>query len=143
MKSIEEIQNEIIEEFEDFTDWEEKYSYIIEQGMEVPKLADIYKTKENIVLGCQSQVWLVSEHDKNENRMYYKADSDALIVKGLISLLLRIFSGQTPEEILKAELFVFEKIGLKGHLSPSRANGLSAMVKYIKTHASKVFEKSI
>ncbi len=137
MGSIKEIQDEIIEEFNDFSDWEEKYSYIIEQGMEIPVLPEIYKTKENIVLGCQSLVWLIAEYDKNINIMSYKADSDALIVKGLISFLLRIFSGQTPHNIINADLFLFEKIGLKGHLSPSRANGLSSMVRDIKGHAAK------
>ena len=136
-ESIEEIQNEIIEEFEDFEDWEEKYSYLIEQGMEVANLDNKYKVAENIVKGCQSQVWLTYDYDQNKDKMNFKADSDALIVKGLISLLLRIYSGQKPKDILTNELFIFDRIGLKGHLSPSRANGLSAMIKYIKDYAFK------
>lgn len=140
MASIEEIQNEIIEEFEDFLDWEEKYSYIIELGAGVPKLPEIEKTKENIVMGCQSLVWLVFDYDKNNNIITFKADSDALIVKGLVSLLLRIYSVRSPQEIVNTDLFVFDKIGLKGHLSPSRANGLSAMIRDIKKYASKFSE---
>ncbi|GIW23169.1 MAG: Fe-S metabolism protein SufE [Candidatus Sericytochromatia bacterium] len=135
MPTIEEIQKEIIEEFEDFSDWEEKYTYIIELGNELKPLEDKYKVKENIVKGCQSQVWLISEYDKNNNKVIYKADSDALIVKGLVSILLRIFSNQSPEDIIKSEVFVFDKIGLKNHISPSRANGLSSMLNYIKNYA--------
>lgn len=135
-ENIKEIQNEIIEEFEDFSDWEEKYSYIIEQGAELSPLEDQYKTPENMVKGCQSQVWLIYDYDKNNDVMNFRADSDSLIVKGLISLLMRLFSGQSPKDILNTDLFVFEKIGLKGHLSPSRANGLSAMIRYIKDYSS-------
>ncbi len=136
-ESIDTIQNEIIEEFEDFDDWEEKYSYLIEQGMEVPTLDQQYKTQENIVKGCQSQVWLTYDYDNTNDKINFKADSDALIVKGLISILLRVYSGQSPKDILNKELFIFEKIGLKGHLSPSRANGLSAMIKYMKDYSLK------
>lgn len=136
-ESIDIKQNKIIEEFEDFEDWEEKYSYLVEQGTEIANLEDKYKTKENIVKGCQSQVWMTYDYDKEKDQMIFKADSDALIVKGLISILLRIYSHQSPKEILSKELFIFEKIGLKGHLSPSRANGLSSMIRYIKDYALK------
>jgi cysteine desulfuration protein SufE len=135
MATIEEIQEEIAEEFEDYSDWEEKYTYIIELGSELKPLEDKYKIKDNIVKGCQSQVWLISEYDKNNNKVIYNADSDALIVKGLVSILLRIFSNQKPEDIINANIFIFEKIGLKNHISPSRANGLSSMISYIKNYA--------
>lgn len=134
-KTIEELQNEIIEEFEDFVDWEEKYSYIIELGSDLPDFDDADKNAVNLVKGCQSQVWLTSEFDKEKNLVIFHGDSDAFIVKGLVSLLLRIFSNQSPQDILSNELFIFEKIGLKGHLSPSRANGLSSMIRYIKNYA--------
>ncbi|MFN8672334.1 MAG: SufE family protein [Candidatus Sericytochromatia bacterium] len=137
MQNIIEIQNEILEEFEDFSDWEEKYSYIIELGSDLPEMADSLKISENIVKGCQSQVWLVPEYNKETNLLKFIADSDAFIVKGLVSILLRIFSNQTPQEILSNELFIFEKLGLKGHLSPSRANGLSSMLRYIKNYAEQ------
>jgi len=135
--SIEEIQNEILEEFEDFLDWEEKYSYIIELGYDLPDFDNRFKIPENIVKGCQSQVWLVAEYNPAYDTIEFLADSDAFIVKGLVCILLRIFSEQTPKDILESELFIFEKLGLKGHLSPSRANGLSSMVKYIKNYAEK------
>lgn len=137
MQNIEKIQEEIVEEFEDFSDWEEKYSYLIEQGAELPGLEEKYKVSENIVKGCQSQVWLVYDYEKEKDQMNFKADSDSLIVKGLVSLLMRLYSGQHPKDILDSNLFVFEKIGLKGHLSPSRANGLSSMIKYIKDYSSR------
>ncbi|MFN8577854.1 MAG: SufE family protein [Candidatus Sericytochromatia bacterium] len=137
MESIEEIQNEIIEEFEDFSDWEEKYSYLIEQGSELKNLDEKYKIPENIVKGCQSQVWLIHKYNSDLKLMEFEADSDSLIVKGLISILMRLYSNQKPSDILNNELFVFEKIGLKGHLSPSRANGLSSMIRYIKEYSSK------
>lgn len=137
MESIEEIQNEIIEEFEGFSDWEEKYSYLIEQGSELKNLDEKYKIPENIVKGCQSQVWLIHKYNSDLKLMEFEADSDSLIVKGLISILMRLYSNQKPSDILNNELFVFEKIGLKGHLSPSRANGLSSMIRYIKEYSSK------
>lgn len=137
MKNIEEIQKDIIEEFEDFSDWEEKYSYLIEQGSELETLDNKYKIPENIVKGCQSQVWLTYSYDKEKDIIKFNADSDALIVKGLVSLLMRLYSGQHPKDILDSDLFLFEKIGLKGHLSPSRANGLSSMIKYIKDYSSR------
>ncbi|MEK7433370.1 MAG: SufE family protein [Cyanobacteriota bacterium] len=135
--SIEEIQSEILEEFEDFLDWEEKYSYIIELGYDLPDFDNRFKIPENIVKGCQSQVWLVAEYNPAYDTIEFLADSDAFIVKGLVCILLRIFSEQKPKDILESELFIFEKLGLKGHLSPSRANGLSSMVKYIKNYAEK------
>lgn len=135
MSNIEEIQKEIIEEFEDYSDWEEKYEYIIELGSELKPLDDRYKIKENIVKGCQSQVWLISEYDQENNKIIYNADSDALIVKGLVSIVLRIFSNQSPEDIINANVFFFEEVGLKNHISTSRANGLVSMLNYIKNHA--------
>lgn len=137
IKSISEIQNEIVEEFEYFLNWQDKYSFIIEQGSKLPKLSGNFKIKENLIIGCQSNVWLTSSFDSQNGRILFEADSDALIVKGLISLLIRIFSGQRPRDILETELFLFDKIGLKCHLSPSRVNGLASMLRDIKSYAIK------
>lgn len=133
MQTIEEIQQEIIEEFELFDNDQDKYTYLIDLGKKVPELEAEARTDENIVKGCQSKVWLVT--DFAEGRITYRADSDALIVKGLISLLLRVFSGHSPQEVLDAEVHFVDKIGLRQMLSMTRSNGLAAMLKKIKMYA--------
>lgn len=133
MGSINSIQDEIIDEFSGFSDWMDKYSLIIETGNSLPALDEKYKTPENIIEGCQSRVWV---HANYENGVItFEADSDAIIVKGIISLLIRVLSGQTPDDILNADLYFIDEIGLKAHLSPTRSNGLLAMVKQIKMYA--------
>ena len=133
MGSINSIQDEIIDEFSGFSDWMDKYSLIIETGNSLPALDEKYKTPENIIEGCQSRVWV---HANYENGVItFEADSDAIIVKGIISLLIRVLSGQTPDDILNADLYFIDEIGLKEHLSPTRSNGLLAMVKQIKMYA--------
>ncbi len=124
--------DEIIEEFSLFEDWEDRYSYIIDLGKKLPPLEDKHKTDQNIVVGCSSQVWFIS-HKENSNKYFFVADSDAYIVKGLIAILLRVFSGKTAEEIqnINIEDF-FLSLGLKQHLSPNRSNGFFAMVNKIK-----------
>jgi cysteine desulfuration protein SufE len=133
MGSINSIQDEIIDEFSGFSDWMDKYSLIIETGNSLPALDEKYKIPENIIEGCQSRVWV---HANYENGVItFEADSDAIIVKGIISLLIRVLSGQTPDDILNADLYFIDEIGLKEHLSPTRSNGLLAMVKQIKMYA--------
>lgn len=132
MSSINQIQDEIIEEFEGLEDWMDKYSYIIELGNAVEPLEDKYKTPDNIIEGCQSRVWLVAEEDSG--KLTFRADSDAIIVKGLISLLIRVLSGNTPQDILDADLYFMKEIGLQEHLSPTRSNGLLAMVKQMRMY---------
>jgi cysteine desulfuration protein SufE len=131
--SIQETEQEIVEEFELFTDWMEKYEHIIEIGNTVPKIDEKYKDEAHEIKGCQSKVWLHSEV-KNGN-VIYTADSDAIITKGLVGLVIRVFSGHTPEEILAADISFIDKIGLHEHLSPTRSNGLNAMIKQIKFDA--------
>lgn len=125
--TIDEIQNEIVSDFELFDDWDDKYAYIIELGKKMPPMPEQYKTEENIVKGCQSKVWLHA-HNK-ENKVFFLGDSDALIVKGLVALLIKVLSGQTAEDIAQSNLFFLEKIGLQQHLSMTRANGLASMIK--------------
>lgn len=131
--SIQEIEQDIIDEFEMFDDWMDKYNYIIEMGNDLPPLDEKYKTEENIVKGCQSQVWLHS--NLNDGKVIYEADSDAVITKGLIALLIRVLSNKKPDDIVKAELKFIDAIGMKEHLSPNRANGLVSMVKKMKMYA--------
>ena len=131
--SIEELQNEVVEEFSDFTDWMDKYQLLIDLGGDMEPLEEKYKTEENLINGCQSRVWVVADY--TDGLVNYKAESDALIVKGLIALLLRVLSGHTPREILDADLFFIDSIGLREHLSPTRSNGLLAMVKQMKLYA--------
>ncbi|HEY8402391.1 MAG TPA: SufE family protein [Cytophagaceae bacterium] len=131
--TIKNIQEEIIEEFNFLEEWDEKYAYIIELGKKLPPLDEKYKTEQNKIKGCQSQVWLHSE--LNGDIVNYYADSDALIVKGLVSLLVRVLSGHKPSEILQEDLYFLDKIGMKQHLSPTRSNGLAAMVKQMKMYA--------
>jgi len=129
-KSIAEIQNEIVEEFELFDDWTDRYEYIIDLGKKNPPLPEKFKIEDNIIKGCQSQVWLVSAFENGI--VHFQADSDAIIVKGLVSLLIRVLSGQKPEEISGADLFFIDKIGMTNHLAQTRSNGLLSMVKQMK-----------
>ena len=131
--SIKDIENQIVEEFSVFTDWMDKYEYIIELGKGVPVLDEKLKTEENLIKGCQSRVWLGCREEGG--KLYFAADSDAIITKGIISLLIRVYDGQTPEAILKSDLSFIEAIGLQGNLSPTRANGLVSMIKQIRVYA--------
>lgn len=132
-KSIEEIEAEIVEEFSLFDNWDDKYEYIIDLGKKLPPLNATYKVDENKVKGCQSTVWLAAEF--SDGRLFYKADSDAVIVKGLISMLIRVLSGQEPDAIVNAKLNFIKDIGMMGHLAQTRSNGLLAMVKQMKNYA--------
>ena len=131
--TINEIQDEIIEEFSGFDDWMDKYQLLIDLGNEQEPLDDKYKTEQNLIDGCQSRVWL--QADLVDGKIHFSAESDALIVKGIVALLIRVLSDHTPQEILDADLYFIEQIGLKEHLSPTRSNGLLAMVKQIKMYA--------
>ena len=131
--TIKEIQEEIIDEFSMFDDWMERYEYIIELGKSLPIIEDKNKLDENLIKGCQSKVWLFSELDNGIVK--FSADSDAILTKGIVALLLRVYSNQKPEDILKANTDFIDEIGLKEHLSPTRANGLVSMIKYIKMYA--------
>ena len=141
--SINEIQDEIIEEFSGFDDWMDKYQLLIDLGNELEPLDEKYKTEQNLIDGCQSRVWLVADYNNKESGdgslesgvISFRAESDALIVKGIVSLLIRVLSGHTPQEILDADLYFIEEIGLKEHLSPTRSNGLVAMVKQMRLYA--------
>ncbi len=132
-QSINEIQDEVIEEFSFFGDWMEKYEHIIEFGKSLAPIDAAYKVEENLVKGCQSQVWLNAE--KKGTALHFTADSDAIITKGLVGLMVRVLSDQTPEDIAKADLYFVDQIGLKEHLSPNRANGLVSMIKKMKMYA--------
>ena len=131
--TINEAQDEVIEEFADFTDWMDKYQLLIDLGNGQQPLDDKYKTEDNLIDGCQSRVWL--QADYRDGRIYFTAESDALIVKGIIALLIRVLSGHTPQEIIDADLYFIDRIGLKEHLSPTRSNGLLAMIKQIRMYA--------
>ncbi|CAM1359626.1 SufE family protein [Tenacibaculum xiamenense] len=131
--TIKEIQEEIIDEFSMFEDWMERYEYIIELGKSLPLIDDSYKLDENLIKGCQSKVWLHSE--LSDDKVQFSADSDAILTKGIVALLLRVFSEQSPKDILEADTEFINEIGLKEHLSPTRANGLVSMVKQIKLYA--------
>ncbi|MDD7744303.1 MAG: SufE family protein [Prevotella pectinovora] len=131
--TINEEQDEVIEEFSDFSDWMDKYQLLIDLGNEQEPLDNKYKTESNLIDGCQSRVWL--QADYVDGKIIFTAESDALIVKGIIALLIRVLSGHTPQEILAADLYFIDKIGLKEHLSPTRSNGLLAMVKQIRMYA--------
>lgn len=132
-QAIRDIQNELIEEFSLFDDWMDKYQHIIEMGQTLPGLEETEKTEDNIVHGCQSQVWLVA--DTSGDAVSYRADSDAIITKGLIAMLIRVLSGQQPDTILQSELEFVDQIGIREHLSPTRSNGLNAMIKQMKYYA--------
>ena len=145
MATINEIQDEIIEEFAGFDDWMDKYQLLIDLGNEQEPLEEQYKTESNLIDGCQSRVWLQADlvEMRNErNVIQFRAESDALIVKGIVSLLIRVLSGHTPQEILDAELYFIDEIGLKEHLSPTRSNGLLAMVKQMRMYALAYQAKS-
>lgn len=131
--TINELQNEIIEEFSQFDDWMDKYALLIDLGNSLEKLDEKHKTPQNIIEGCQSRVWLNAE--MNDGIITYQGESDAILVKGIVSLLINVMSGHTPDEILNTELYFIDKIGLKEHLSPTRSNGLVAMVKQMKMYA--------
>lgn len=133
MAGIKEIETEIIEEFSLYDDWMEKYEYIIELGKDLPLISEENKIDDNLIKGCQSRVWLSAT--KNDGVVEFRADSDAIITKGIISLLIRVLSNQTPQNIVNAELNFINEIGLSSHLSPSRSNGLVSMVKQMKTYA--------
>ena len=133
MKSIQEKQNQIIDEFNFFQDWSEKYQYLIDLGKSLPDFDQNNRIDSNLINGCQSKVWLNSSF--NDNIVIFEADSDAIISKGIISLLIRVFSGHNPKDILEANIDFIEKIGLSSHLSQTRANGLLSMIKQIKIYA--------
>ncbi len=135
MASIQEIQAEIVEDFSFLPQWDERYTYLIELGQQMESLPNEYRTEENIVRGCQSLVWL--HRECRDGTVYFQADSNSLIVKGLAALLMRVFSDQPADEVLEADLVFFEQTGLNKHLSSQRANGLMAMIDEIKTFASK------
>ena len=133
MTTINDIQEEIIEEFSVFDDWMDKYQLIIDLGNEQPTLEEQYKTDDNLIDGCQSRVWLHAEYV--DGKIIFQADSDAIITKGLIGLLIRVWSGQTPQNIIASDLHFINKIGLTEHLSPTRSNGLLSMIKEMKIYA--------
>ncbi|MGB0429292.1 MAG: SufE family protein [Bacteroidia bacterium] len=141
MNSTEEIQESIIEEFSFFEDWAEKYEYIIDCGKSQGKLEEKYKIEENKVTGCQSHVWLHADY--KDGKIHFDVESEALIVKGLAALLIRLFSDRTPDEILATQPHFIDAIGMKSHLSPTRSNGLASMVKHIKTYAVAYKSKSL
>jgi cysteine desulfuration protein SufE len=132
-KTILEIEREIVEEFSLFDSWDDKYEYIIDLGKKLPPLEEEYKIEENKVRGCQSTVWLVADY--RDGKIFYKAESDAMIVKGLISMLIRVLSGQTPKQIVEAKLNFIQEIGMTTHLAQTRSNGLLSMVKQMKNFA--------
>ncbi|RHJ93039.1 SufE family protein [Parabacteroides bouchesdurhonensis] len=131
--TINELQDQVIEEFSAFDDWMDKYALLIDLGNSLPPLDEKYKTESNLIEGCQSRVWLQADYVKG--KLIFQGESDAVIVKGIVSLLINILSGHTPQEILDADLYFIEKIGLKEHLSPTRSNGLVAMVKQMRMYA--------
>ena len=132
--TIKETQEEIIEEFNGLTDWMDRYAYIIDMGNTLPQYPENEKTPANLIEGCQSRVWINARRN-DDGTIHFDADSDALIVKGIVTLLMRVLNDRTPDEILEANLYFIEKIGLKEHLSPTRSNGLVAMVKQINNYA--------
>lgn len=131
--TINELQDNVIEEFSAFDDWMDKYALLIDLGNSLPPLEEKYKTESNLIEGCQSRVWLQANYE--DGKILFKGESDAVIVKGIVSLLINIMSGHTPQEILDTDLYFIEKIGLKEHLSPTRSNGLVAMVKQMRMYA--------
>ena len=133
MTTINERQDEIIEEFEELDDWMDRYQLLIDMGSSQPPLDEKYKTESNLIEGCQSRVWLQADYDGE--RIHFQAESDALIVKGIVTLLIRVLDGQTPKDILDADLYFIDRIGLREHLSPTRSNGLLAMIKQMRMYA--------
>lgn len=139
--TINQIQDEIIEEFSIYDDWMDKYEAIIDEGKDVPQMDGALKTSENLVKGCQSRVWLSANLDGD--KLIFEADSDAIITKGLVGLVVRVLSGNRPEDIMNADLYFVDKIGLKEHLSPTRSNGLVAMIKKMKMYAVAFHAKNV
>ncbi len=133
LSTIAEVEQELVDEFALFDSWDDKYEYIIDMGKKLPRLEDLFKKEENKIKGCQSSVWLVAE--EKGGRIWFKADSDAMIVKGLISMLIRVFSGRRPDEIIDDKLDFIREIGMTSHLAQTRSNGLLSMVKQIKNYA--------
>ena len=133
MATINDLQDEVVEEFQDFTDWMDKYQMLIDLGNELEPLDEKYKNEQNLIDGCQSRVWLQADYE--DGKIIFKGESDAVIVKGIVSLLINVLSGHTPQEILDTDLYFIEQIGLKEHLSPTRSNGLVAMVKQMRMYA--------
>lgn len=140
MKSINEIQNEISEEFEMYDDWMDKYNYLIELSRDLPVIDTKQKIQDNLISGCQSKVWLHAGY--KEGRIFFTADSDSIITKGIIALLIRVLSDRKPEEIMNADLFFIDRIGLRQNLSPTRSNGLLSMIKQMKLYALAYYTKS-
>jgi cysteine desulfuration protein SufE len=139
--TIQQIQDEIIADFELFGDWMDKYEYIIQLGKELPMIDEQYKTEENLIRGCQSRVWMHAEI--RDGKLFFTADSDAVITKGLVSLVIKVLSGQTPKDIVDTNLYFVDAIGLSSHLSPTRSNGLLSMIKQIKLYALAYQVKSV
>lgn len=133
MMTIREIQNQIIEDFEVFDDWMDKYNLLIELSKELPELDSTFRTEQYVIKGCQSKVWLTAE--LQDGKIQFKADSDAIIVKGIVALMVKVLSNQTPADILDSDLYFIDQIGLKENLSPTRSNGLLAMIKQMKLYA--------
>ncbi|MCQ2228221.1 MAG: SufE family protein [Bacteroidales bacterium] len=132
--TINEIQDEIVEEFSDYSDWMDKYSYLIEIGNDMPPYPEEHRVPQNVIEGCQSTVWIYASLT-DENKIHFEADADAIIVKGIVGLLIRVLDNQTPDEILDTDLYFIDKIGLKENLTPTRSNGLLAMIKQMKLYA--------
>jgi cysteine desulfuration protein SufE len=139
--TIQQIQDEIIADFELFGDWMDKYEYIIQLGKELPMIDEQYKIEENLIRGCQSRVWMHAEI--RDGKLFFTADSDAVITKGLVSLVIKVLSSQTPKDIVDANLYFVDAIGLSSHLSPTRSNGLLSMIKQIKLYALAYQAKSV
>ncbi|MDR1623456.1 MAG: SufE family protein [Tannerellaceae bacterium] len=133
IQSINELQDDIIEEFGVFDDWVDKYSLLIDKGNTLPPLDEKHKTESNLIEGCQSRVWLHAEY--KEGRLFFEGESDAVIVRGIVALLIDVLSGHTPQEILDAELYFIDKTGLKQHITPIRSNGLTSMIKQMRMYA--------
>ena len=139
--TIKELQDQLIDDFSLFDSWMDKYEYIIQLGKELPPIEEKYKTDENLIRGCQAQVWLHADY--KDGRLYFTADSDAIITKGLVSMVIKVLSGFTPEEIAREDIYFIDAIGLKNHLSPTRSNGLASMVKQIKMYALAYQSRSL
>lgn len=141
MATINEIQDQIIEDFDLFDEWDEKYAYIIDLGKKLPGIDAKYKVEENIIKGCQSLVWMISSY--KDGKVTFEGESDAIIVKGLVALLLKVLSGQPAEDIAKSDMYFINKIGMQQHLSMTRSNGLASMVKQMKMHAIAYQSKTV
>jgi cysteine desulfuration protein SufE len=139
--TINEKQDQIIEDFELFDDWMEKYEYIIQLGKELPLIDEQYKTEDNLIRGCQSRVWLHADY--KDRKLLFTGDSDALITKGLVSMVVQVLSGHTPREIADADIYFIDAIGLRSHLSPTRSNGLLSMLKQMKMYAVAYLSKAL